>query len=198
MQSVGELPNNERRVQAPKKNYTVKQQVVAGFVVFRRTEEGIKFLLLYKRGQYWNFPKGHFEAGEDSMATALRETHEETGIKKEELRIIPGFRTYEKFQFRQGEERIHDTVILYLAETRKAHVVITPREHSGFAWFTYQDALKALGKKYVATQRVLKQAYDFIRRASARRGQSHPARQNAHIRAGGTPGRIPPRPPSSR
>jgi len=153
----------EKDKELPKSRLKDKKQVVAGFVVFRKTEDGIKYLLLYRRGNYWNFPKGHFEAGETSFATALRETEEETGIKRSELRIIPNWRAYEKFQFRAGDERIHDTLILYLAETKQANVRISPREHSGFAWFLYHDALSTLGKKYVGTKRVLKQAQDFLR-----------------------------------
>lgn len=143
---------------------SVKRQIVAGFVIYRRTNEGTKFLLLYRRGTYWNFPKGHFEPGEQSMDAALREVHEETGLHRNDLRIIPGFQAYERFYFRIGKEGIHDTVILYLAETRKADIRIDPREHSGFAWFTYQDALKVLGSKYESTRRVLKQANDYIHR----------------------------------
>jgi len=152
---------------------SVKRQIVAGFVIFRKTQEGIKYLLLYKRGSYWNFPKGHFEEGETSMLTALRETEEETGIKRNELRIIPGFRTYERFTFKSGKQTIHDIVILYLAETRQAHVRISVREHSGFAWFLYADAIHALGSKYVGTRRVLKQAQDFLRHP---RGQARTER----------------------
>lgn len=153
-----------------------KRQVVAGFVIYRRTAEGIKFLFLYRRGNYWNFPKGHFEHGERSLDTALRETEEETGIKKSELRIIPGFRAQERFSFRRGQQKIHDTVILYLAETKQADVRIAPREHSGFAWFLYGDAMRILGRKYVGTRRVLKQANDFIRGGGHRRHEAHPAR----------------------
>jgi len=155
---------------------SIKKQVVAGFVIFRRTEDGPKYLFLYRRGQYWNFPKGHFELGETSLDTALRETKEETGLGKEDLRIIPGFRAYEKFYFDRGKERIHDTVILYLAETRNANVSISPREHSGFAWFLYHDALKTVGKQYAGTKRVLKLANDFIKNAQKRRAQTsgHP------------------------
>lgn len=160
----------------PRKNLKEKQQVVAGFIVFRRTEEGTKYLLLYKRGNYWNFPKGHFEAGERSMATALRETEEETGIRPSELRIIPNFKAYERFRFTAGGERIHDTVILYLAETKQANVRIAPREHSGFAWFLYHDALSILGKKYAGTKNVLKQANDFIRGKRQSGGQAAPER----------------------
>jgi len=153
-----------------------KKQIVAGFVVYRRTHEGTKYLLLYRRGNYWNFPKGHFEMGERGLDTALRETEEETGLKRLDLRIIPGFRAYEKFSFRRGQQTIHDTVILYLAETKNPRVVISPREHSGFAWFLYQDALRALGNKYLGTKRVLKQADDFLHRRGPHR-------------------RVPPRPP---
>lgn len=161
-----------------RREMSIKKQVVAGFVIFRRTEDGPKYLLLYRRGQYWNFPKGHFELGETSLDTALRETKEETGIGKEDLRIISGFRAYEKFYFDRGKERIHDTVILYLAETRKAQVSIAPREHSGYAWFLYHDALKTVGKQYAGTKRVLKLANDFIKNAQKRRthtaGHLHP------------------------
>ena len=158
----------------PYEKLPTKKQVVAGFVVYRRTSDGIKFLLLYRRGNYWNFPKGHFKAGERSIDTALRELEEETGIKKTELRIIPNFRAYERFYFRVGNEGIYDTVILFLAETHKADVKITPREHSGFAWFLYRDAMNIIGKKYGTTRNALKQANDFLRERSARhRALSH-------------------------
>lgn len=160
----------------------VKRQVVAGFVVFRHTDEGIKFLLLYRRGSYWNFPKGHFEEGENSLDTALRETEEETGLKKEELHIVPGFKAYERFHFVKDGEKIHDTVILFLAETKQDKVVISPREHSGFAWFLYQDAVKALGGKYVGTKRVLKLAHDFIRGKGSKDSPAHKERSHSHIR----------------
>ncbi|MDO8504770.1 MAG: NUDIX domain-containing protein [Candidatus Liptonbacteria bacterium] len=160
-------------------NRQIKKQVVAGFVIFRRTEDGVKYLLLYRRGQYWNFPKGHFELGEASLDTALRETKEETGIGKEDLRIISDFRAYEKFSFDRGNERIFDTVILYLAETKKVQVTIVPREHSGYAWFLYHDALKVVGKQYAGTKRVLRLANEFIK-GKQRRPAGPPQAQHAH------------------
>ncbi len=151
-----------------------KKQVVAGFVVYRRVSDGIKFLLLYRRGDYWNFPKGHFQPGERSIDAALRELEEETGIKKSELRIVPNFRAYERFYFRIGDQGIYDTVILFLAETHKAEVKIIPREHSGYGWFLYRDAMGVIGKKYGDTRKVLKQANDFLRARS--RQYHHPVR----------------------
>jgi DNA polymerase len=175
-----------------------KHQVVAGFVIFRRTHDGIKFLLLYKRGNYWNFPKGHFERGEDSLAAALRETEEETGIRRSELRIIPEFRAYERFTFRSGRERVHDKVILFLAETREVNVKIAPREHNGFAWFLYEDAMRLLPKKYEVTKRVLKQAHDFLHRKGVRRRPNHSPRPNTHIPRSSPPSGAAPSMPRSR
>ncbi len=154
---------NAPKVPEPLEKIPTKKQVVAGFIVYRRTTDGIKFLLLYRRGNYWNFPKGHFEPGERSIDAALRELEEETGIKKSELRIAPNFRTYERFYFRVGNQGIYDTVILFLAETHRAEITIRPREHSGYGWFLYNDALNVIGKKYGATRKVLKQASDFLR-----------------------------------
>ena len=144
------------------KRIPTKKQVVAGFVVYRKTSDGIKFLLLYRRGNYWNFPKGHFQPGERSIDAALRELEEETGIKKTEIRLVPNFRAYERFYFKIGNQGIYDTVILFLAETHKADIRLRPREHSGFGWFLYQDAVNVVGKKYGDTKNVLKQASDFL------------------------------------
>jgi bis(5'-nucleosidyl)-tetraphosphatase len=145
-------------------NLKKEYQKVAGFVIFRRTEEGIKFLLLYKGGTYWNFPKGHFESGETGLETALRETYEETGLKKSDLKIIPEFRAYEKFSFPSGNQMIYKNLILYLAETNKEEIKIAPREHFGFGWFLYRDAVKTIGKKYSGVKKVLKQAENFIKK----------------------------------
>lgn len=170
------MPPEERPKAPPttKKEATVKKQTVAGFVVCRTTEEGPKYLLLYRRGTYWNFPKGKFEEGENDLSAALRELREETGLQEQDLKIVPGFKTQLRYNFRIGDERIYDTVVLYLAETEKAEVVISPREHSGFAWVLFADAMKMVGAKYVGTKRVLKQAHDFLRKMN---GEPDPRRQ---------------------
>lgn len=164
-----------RNPSEPLPKLPTKKQVVAGFVVYRRTSDGIKFLLLYRRGNYWNFPKGHFMPGERTIDVALRELEEETGIKKSEVRIVPDFRAYERFYFKIGNQGIYDTVILFLAETHKAEIKIAPREHSGYGWFLYHDALNVIGKKYTDTRKVLQQAVNFLR---ARSRQHHPAHKS--------------------
>lgn len=155
-----------------------KQQVVAGCIVFRRTEEGIKYLLLYRRGGYWNFPKGHFEPGEDALRVALRETQEETGIRPESLRLLPGFRTHVRFNFKADGEEIHDTVILFLAETKEFHITLREREHSGAAWFVYRDAMRILGR-YTGTKRALTEANQFLAPPASTKERLRPASPSA-------------------
>ena len=38
-------------------------------------------LLVYQQKGFWGFPKGHIEAGETEVETALREVQEETNLK---------------------------------------------------------------------------------------------------------------------
>lgn len=119
--------------------------ISAGVIIFRRTEEGIKFLLLYHGGNYWNFPKGKLAEGEKSFKAALREVEEETGIKSRDLRFDNWFKVSDRFVFYTKEKkRIPRLVIYYLAETKTQAVTIVPREHQGYAWFLYKDALKVL------------------------------------------------------
>ena len=51
----------------------------AGVVVARQTAEGWRFLLL-RAFNHWDFPKGMVEEGEEPLAAAVREVHEESLI----------------------------------------------------------------------------------------------------------------------
>ena len=177
---------------APVKKF--KKEISAGFIVFRRTAEGLKFLLLYHGHNYWNFPKGKIESEEKSLEAAFRETKEEAGLAKQELRMAKNFKVYQKFSFRRRFDRpgsprpnkeqimvrpirltqggrgspqeeepqnIFKIVIFYLAETRNPRIRISS-EHQGYAWFLYPEAMKMMSR-YRGSQKMLKQAYDYIR-----------------------------------
>ncbi len=148
-----------------------RREVSAGVVVYRRTSEGPKFLLLYHGGRYWNFPKGHLElvkAGgeespevmESSFRAAVRETCEETGLEEKDLKFRRGFRAYERYTFFKGKTRIVKTVIFYLAETKERQIKIS-EEHEGFGWFKYRDA-RGLLTSYRENEAVLRRAYNII------------------------------------
>ncbi|PIR87301.1 MAG: hypothetical protein COU11_00945 [Candidatus Harrisonbacteria bacterium CG10_big_fil_rev_8_21_14_0_10_49_15] len=139
----------------------VKKVVSAGIIVFRRTRDGIKFLILYHGGDYWNFPKGKLEEAERSWEAAFREVHEETGLKKSELKLVGNFKAFEKFHYQRGKEKIFKVVILYLAETTQKQITVSD-EHDGFGWFRFADA-KRIMAKHKDSIKILKQAYLFLR-----------------------------------
>jgi len=158
------------------------REISAGFILYRKTPEGRKFLILYHRGSYWNFPKGKIETEEKSFQTAVRELKEETGIGRNEIKIIPNFKTSEKFAFwrpakqnishAQSEKgnknnRVFKIVIFYLAETKKREIKLSP-EHGGYAWFAFKDAMNVLDK-YKDSQRVLKEVHNFLKNSDRKR-----------------------------
>jgi predicted NUDIX family NTP pyrophosphohydrolase len=59
----------------------------AGILLYRRAGDGLEVLLVHPGGPFWakkdvgvwSIPKGEHDEGEDALATALREFHEETG-----------------------------------------------------------------------------------------------------------------------
>ena len=148
-----------------------KHEISAGVVVYLRTKEGPRFLLLYHGGRYWNFPKGHLELikaeGEDlpdvretSFKAAVRETCEETGLQQKDLVFRRGFKAHERYTFFKGKTRIIKTVIYYLAETKERQIKIS-EEHEGFGWFKYRDARNILSS-YRENEAVLRRAYEII------------------------------------
>jgi|SRR3990167_3660605 len=142
------------------------KEIAAGIIIYRKTIDGQKFLILYHGRNYWNFPKGKIESEEKSFQAAIRETKEETGLSRADLKFANNFKAYEKFSFwrRVGEKnaRIFKIVIFYLAETKKKEIKIS-EEHSGYGWFIYKEAMKILSK-HKESQRILMQAYDFLQK----------------------------------
>ncbi len=140
------------------------KEIAAGIIVYQKTLEGLKFLILYHGGSYWNFPKGKIESEEKSFPAALRETREEIGLSRDDLKIHDSFKAYEKFVFWRGrgikKQKVFKIVIFYLAETKKSQIRIS-YEHNGYGWFTYKEAMKILSK-YKDSQRVLTQAHEVL------------------------------------
>lgn len=174
----------------------MKRIISAGIIIFRRTKDGVKFLLLYHGRNYWNFPKGKLEEEERSWQAALREVREETGLKANELRFVRDFKTREQFMYRSGAEKIVKIVILFLAETRQAKIAVS-HEHEGFGWFTYPEAKRAISK-FKDSVKILDEAHAFIQRSRAPGRHAHPARPNAHVQGSGAPGGATTGVPSSR
>ena len=150
----------------------------AGAIIFRkepfRTSQGkdnkIYYLLLHYHSGHWEFPKGHIEGKESEEETVKREITEETGIN--DIKIIPGFKKYIKYFFRQYKENVSEEdrkkgktpwifklVAFFIAETDTKEVKISS-EHTGFLWLPIDEAIKKTTFKN--SKKLLKEADDFI------------------------------------
>ncbi len=158
----------------------MSKEISAGIIIYRKTPEGPKFLLLYHGGGYWNFPKGKLEEGERSFRAAVREVEEETGIKYKDLRFNKDyFKAHDRFVFQRGADKISKHVLFYLAETHNPEIRLS-EEHEGYGWFLYDRAMRVI--KYKNLREILKQAYDAISGKGSFGHGTHPQGVRSNVR----------------
>jgi 8-oxo-dGTP pyrophosphatase MutT (NUDIX family) len=159
----------------------MNREISAGIIIFRRTKQGLRFLLLYQGGWYWNFPKGKLIQGEQSFRAALREVYEETGLAASELRCKGWFKMQDSFTYVRNKEKIFKTVTYYLAVKKSVSIRLKVKpdneegeRHEGYGWFLYRDASRFVSTPNI--RRHLKKAYDFITQRKRRTTvfRSHP------------------------
>lgn len=136
----------------------MKYEKSCGTVIFRKTRGKYAVLLIKNRyTDFWSFPKGHVEAGENEYQTAIRETKEETGI---DVKIENGFRM-ESVYLIGKRKNTEKKVVYFTALTTRAYVVPQPEEISAFHWF-FEDEFP-----YDATfendKMIFKEALAFIK-----------------------------------
>jgi len=111
-------------------------EVSAGGVVLRKE----RMVLLARRNEDWQFPKGQVEKGERIEETAVREVREETGI---EARIIKPLGRINYWYYREGR-RIYKTVHFFLMEAVKENMERRDSEMDEVRWFNLEDAIKKI------------------------------------------------------
>jgi len=143
---------------------STQQERSAGVIVFKTGEGGQKVYLLLDYGKYWDFPKGHIEAGEDEREAALRELSEETGIA--ELELQDDFRHEIVYFFRPpGRGLVRKTVVFFLGEVESTNVKIS-HEHVGFEWLKGEEALARV--KYPTAKEVMRAALNHLEGPAAK------------------------------
>jgi 8-oxo-dGTP pyrophosphatase MutT (NUDIX family) len=133
----------------------MRKEKSAGAIIFRKEGREIKYLVLMRNPKYWDLPKGNIEKGEKEEETVKREVFEETGLK--DIRIMPGFKESEHYFYRLEGELVSKDVVFFLAETETEDVKIS-KEHEGYEWFTFDDAMKK-----VKSKEMLRKANDFLK-----------------------------------
>ena len=119
----------------------IKSTLSAGVVIVRRFDDKYRYLLL-RAYEYWDFPKGIVEPGEDPLAAAIRETEEETTLTLLDFRWGHGYMETEPY----GKNKI---ARYYVAESADGEVYLPVSkelgkpEHDEFCWLEY-DAARGL------------------------------------------------------
>ncbi|MGE5129118.1 MAG: bis(5'-nucleosyl)-tetraphosphatase [Sphingomonadaceae bacterium] len=114
----------------------------AGAVVFRRTERGVRLLVL-RAYRNWDFPKGRIEPGESELEAAKREVAEETGLAA--LDFPFGEEYCETLPYALGKVARY-----YLAETDEAAIELPVSlelgrpEHHEWRWVSFEEAEELL------------------------------------------------------
>ncbi len=110
----------------------LKYEKSCGAVIFRKTRGKYAVLLIRNRyADFWSFPKGHVEPGENEYQTAIREVKEETGI---DVKIENGFRM-ESVYFIGKKKNVEKKVVYFASLTTRAYIEPQEEEIAAFRWF---------------------------------------------------------------
>lgn len=122
----------------------VRIELSAGGVIFRRSDSSNSEILLIKDSYgNWGFPKGHIEDGETSLEAALRESREETGLKRLRDRAALGITDW---YFRTNQSLVHKYCDYFLLEAEPG-APAQAQAHEGIQdcrWFDSGAALKRI------------------------------------------------------
>jgi len=128
-----------------------------GAVVFSRSPEGLRFLLIKnRRSANWGFPKGHVENYETPEQTARREIREETGLR---VRLLPGFSCQSEYVISGVIEK---SVTIFLAEAHDRRITVQESEIEDYLWVDYHKAMQML--KFDNDRNTMRRAYGFLKR----------------------------------
>lgn len=135
----------------------MKYEKSCGAVIFRKTRGKYAVLLIKNRyADFWSFPKGHVEDGENEYQTAIREVKEETGI---DIKIENGFRM-ESVYLIGKKKNIEKKVVYFASLTTRAYVEPQAEEISAFHWF-FEDEFPE--KAFDNDKMIFKEALAFIK-----------------------------------
>jgi mutator protein MutT len=133
------------------------KEVSAGGVVFSRTDDQLKIMLIEDRYGKWSLPKGKIEKGETPEETALREIREETGIIG---KIIEPLETIYYQYFHPSQGSIDKEVHFFLVEKMDGKIQVQIEEIRSVHWLDPMEAWRIQSESgYENNHNVIRKAF---------------------------------------
>lgn len=132
----------------------LKKEKSCGCIIIKNN----KVLLVYEKDRnFWGFPKGHMEKGENEIETALREVKEEVGL---DVEINENKRYTQNYIIRN---EIDKTSVYYIAFPKNGEIKKQESEIEKVKWCDFEEALKTL--TFENSKEILKKAIQDYKEA---------------------------------
>ena len=132
----------------------MKKEKSCGAIVFYLKDNKEQILLIkHANSGHWSFPKGHVEANETEVETALREIREETGIN---VSIDTRFR--EVVTYSPKKDVLKD-VVYFFATSEEYETFNQEEEVSDIKWVDLTSVVSCVS--YKNDKALLRKAIDF-------------------------------------
>lgn len=135
----------------------MKFEKSCGIIIFTRQENQIKYVIIKSINGIYGFPKGHVEANETEIETALREVLEEVSLKPS---IINGFR--ETVEYYIPSIDANKQVVYFVGEYADQSIAYQKEELLSAELMTFEEAIKCFTHKN--NIELIKKANSFIER----------------------------------
>lgn len=133
-----------------------EHEISCGAVLYRKNQAKIEYLLIQQIQGHYTFPKGHQEAKESYLATAIREIKEETHLM---VQFDPYF--CQKITY-CPKPNVTKDVYYFLATPIAGNMQRQIEEVKWIGWVDEQTALHLLS--HDSMKKVFIQAVDYIKR----------------------------------
>ncbi|MBI1929119.1 NUDIX domain-containing protein [Candidatus Poribacteria bacterium] len=116
-------------------------ELSAGGVVYNKSNDMIRLLLLTRHDGLITLPKGHIEKREELRKTALREIQEETSLPIDNLQIQRGLGWYPNPILVHNGKRIFKLVFYFLIQYKNdvLPTLTTDCTHQSANWYSLED-----------------------------------------------------------
>ena len=125
---------------------SVEKPIISAGVIVVNYQNGIPFYLVLRVHNYWDFPKGMVDPGEEPLAGAIREVEEETTLTG--LAFRWGYDYRETPPYQNGKIARY-----YIAESVRTDISLPISEelghpeHDEFCWLEFESACNLLNQR---------------------------------------------------